>query len=290
MTLAAEDLDFDTALALLDWQLGMGAFEAISDLPVDRYALVQAAAAQTSAAPQESQGPASAGKTAPTSGYSDLPKPAETDPAEEARALAAEAQSLEALAAAMASFDLCELKRGARQLVFADGMPQADVMIIGEAPGREEDRTGRPLVGQAGQMLDRMLSAIGLSREAPDPSRAVYIANLLPWRAPENREPSPKEVSMMLPFLLRHIELAQPKVLVLMGGASVQALTGQKGITRLRGQWTRAAGLPALPMLHPAYLLRLPSEKKRAWADLLTLRAALDHGIGPEFQGLPSVP
>lgn len=263
MMVNAEDLDFDTALALLDWQIGMGVSEAISDLPLDRYALAQAPAPKLEAQRVE----------APALG---APPVLEADPVAEARELAGAADSLPALADAMAAFDRCELKRGARQLVFSDGSPEAEVMVVGEAPGRDEDRIGRPFVGQAGQLLDRMLGAIGLSRTSPDPRGAVYITNVLPWRPPENRDPTPQEVAMMKPFLLRHIDLVQPKLLVMMGNHSVFALTGMRGITRLRGQWTEAAGLPALPMLHPAYLLRQPSEKKRAWADLLSLRAALD--------------
>src|SRR5690606_31751147 len=123
---------------------------------------------------------------------------------------------------------------------FADGDPRARLMIVGEAPGRDEDRVGRPFVGQAGQLLDRMLAAIGLSRTSPDPGAAVYITNVLPWRPPENREPSPEEIAMLKPFLARHIELAAPDVLVIMGNISCLALLGRRGITRLRGQWTQA--------------------------------------------------
>ncbi len=201
--------------------------------------------------------------------------PAAEDPVDEARAAAAAAATLEELRAAMEAYDRCELKRGARQLVFADGDPRARVMIVGEAPGRDEDRIGKPFVGQAGQLLDRMLAAIGLDRTSPDAMRAVYITNVLPWRPPENREPTPEEIAMLRPFLLRHIDLAAPELLVVMGNISCLALLGKRGITRLRGHWAEAAGRPALPTFHPAYLLRNPHEKRQAWADLLQLQARL---------------
>jgi DNA polymerase len=189
--------------------------------------------------------------------------------------MAGEAKDLDSLAEAVAAFDLCDLKRGARNTVFADGNPQARVMIIGEAPGREEDLQGRPFVGRAGQLLDRMFAAIGMGREAAHPESALYITNILPWRPPQNREPKPEEIGMMLPFVERHVELADPEVLVLMGNISCQALLGRRGITRLRGKWTSALGRPALPMFHPAYLLRNPRAKREAWHDLLMLQARL---------------
>ena len=135
---------------------------------------------------------------------------------------------------------------------------------------------GKPFVGRAGQLLDRMLGAIGLGRanaQAP-----VYITNVLPWRPPQNRDPQPDEIAMMKPFLLRHIALADPKLLVLVGNWSCQTLLGRKGITRLRGDWTEAAGRPALPIFHPAFLLRSPDKKREAWADLLSLQARLRDG------------
>ena len=143
-------------------------------------------------------------------------------------------------------------------------------MVIGEAPGRDEDRDGRPFVGRAGQLLDRMLDAIGLSR-----TESVYITNVMPWRPPQNREPKPEEMAMMTPFLQRHVELAKPDILVLMGNVSCAAVLGRRGITRLRGNWTEVWGKPVMPMFHPAYLLRQAGEKKKAWADLLALNARL---------------
>ncbi|PRX35450.1 DNA polymerase [Meinhardsimonia xiamenensis] len=255
--------------ALLEWQAELGADEAIGETPLNRYELPEEA-------PRVLDKPVARGER-PTDSLAPAPAQAEaTDPVAVARAAAERAQSLEELRAAMEAFDLCELKRGARQLVFADGNPEARVMIVGEAPGRDEDRIGRPFVGRAGQLLDRMLAAIGLSRNAPDPAHAVYITNVLPWRPPQNRDPTPQEIAMMLPFLKRHIELVDPEVLVLMGNIATQALLGRRGITRLRGQWTEVMGRPALPMFHPAYLLRNPHAKREAWADLLELQAKLN--------------
>ncbi|MEO1176672.1 MAG: uracil-DNA glycosylase, partial [Pseudomonadota bacterium] len=142
--------------------------------------------------------------------------------------------------------------------------------------GRDEDREGRPFVGRAGQLLDRMLAAIDMGRA--DAEAPVYITNVLPWRPPQNRDPRPEEIAMMKPFLERHIALISPQALVVMGNISCQALLGKKGITRLRGTWTEAHGVPALPMFHPAYLLRNPSAKRETWADLLTLKARLRDG------------
>ena len=250
-------LDYHTAKALLAWQVELGATEAIGEVPVNRY---EAAAEPAPAAVPPVVAPVAA---------------AEADPVAVAKAAAAAAGDLEGLRAALEAFELCELKKGARNLVFADGRPGARVMVIGEAPGREEDQQGRPFVGRAGQLLDRMFAAIGMGRDAPDPGAALYITNILPWRPPQNRDPKPEEVAMMLPFVERHVELADPDLLVLMGNHSCQALLGRKGITRLRGHWMQALGRPALPMFHPAYLLRNPHAKREAWHDLLMLQAKL---------------
>jgi uracil-DNA glycosylase len=263
------DVEFHAARAMLLWQIELGADEAIGEVPVDRYASAEtapmkavAAVAEVSAGPAPPIGPAASG--APTE-----------DAVAIARRLAEGAGDLSALHDALALYDRCDLRKGARNLVFADGSPAARVMIVGEAPGREEDLQGRPFVGRAGQLLDRMFDAIGMGRAHPDAERALYITNVLPWRPPENRDPSPEEIAMMLPFVRRHVELVGPEVLVLMGNHSCQALLGRKGITRLRGQWTEVQGRPALPMFHPAYLLRNPAAKREAWHDLLMLQARL---------------
>jgi uracil-DNA glycosylase len=252
---SADPLDFHTAQALLTWQMELGADEAIGDAPVNRYE-----------APAEAPKPAVA--AAPVA-------EAVADPVEAAKAAARGAVCLEALAEAQAAYEQCDLKQGARNFVFADGNPEARVLILGEAPGRDEDIEGRPFVGRAGQLLDRMFASIGLSRTAHNPDEALYITNVMPWRPPQNRDPEPAEIAMMLPFVTRHIELVNPDVIVLMGNTSCAAALGQRGILRLRGKWVEAFGKPAMPMTHPAYLLRNPAAKREAWADLLEVRARL---------------
>ncbi len=249
-------MDFDAARAALLWQVELGADEPVGDAPVNRYELA-------AVAPKPVSAPATPAPVQPV------------DAVAEATALAAGATSLESLAEVQAAFDRCELKKGARNFVFADGNPGARVMVIGEAPGRDEDLDGRPFVGAAGQLLDRMFAAIGLSRDATHADEAIYIANVLPWRPPQNREPSPDEIAMMLPFLARHVDLAAPDFIVLMGNTPCLAGIGAKGILKLRGTWAQAFGRPALPMTHPAYLLRTPSAKREAWADLLALKTRL---------------
>ena len=253
--------DAEAALAALAWQLELGADESIAEAPVNRF--------ETAAAP-------------PPAPVAPPPPLATADPEATSQAIAAACADLASLRAAMAGFEGCALKRGARTLVFADGHPGARVMIVGEAPGREEDMAGLPFVGRSGKLLDRMLAAIGLSRKAEDPAAAAYITNLLPWRPPANREPSSDEIAMMRPFLMRHIALAAPEVLVTMGAPATRTVLGvATGITRLRGRWAAlGGGLPVLPMLHPAALLRDPIRKREAWADLLMLRARLDGGGG----------
>lgn len=257
----------ETARTLLSWQIELGATEAIGDEPVDRYAATREAEAE--AAARHPPAPAAPAALAPAA------TPEDSDPVAEAETLATGAASLPALEEALAGYTRCDLRKGARTLVFADGNPAARVMIVGEAPGRDEDLKGKPFVGRAGQLLDLMFAAIGMDRASPDAARALYITNVLPWRPPQNRDPSPAEIAMMLPFVKKHIALADPDILVLMGNHSCQALLGRRGITRLRGTWTEAAGRPALPMFHPAYLLRNPHAKREAWADLLSLQSRL---------------
>ena len=193
-----------------------------------------------------------------------------------ARALAQAATDLEMLRSKMAEFDGCALKRTATQLVFADGLPGSRIMLIGEAPGEGEDRIGRPFVGRAGQLLDRMLSGIGLDRQK------VYIANVVPWRPPGNRPPTLQETQICLPFIERQIDLADPEYLVCLGGSAARALLGvHGGIMRARGSWLpypRQIGrdIQALAMLHPAFLLRQPAHKRFAWADMRALARVLE--------------
>lgn len=192
-----------------------------------------------------------------------------------ARQLAASAETLDQLREAVASFDGCNLKFTAKNTVFSDGNPQAKLMLVGEAPGRDEDIEGRPFVGRSGQLLDRMLAAIGLDRSS------VYIANVIPWRPPGNRTPTPHETQICRPFIERQIELVNPAVLVHLGGASAKTLLNtSEGILRLRGNWkgyatASGAVIPAMPTLHPAYLLRTPAHKKLAWRDFLEVKMRL---------------
>lgn len=268
----AAAMDHEAALAALLWQMELGADEPVGEAPVDRYDLPDATP-KPSGAPVA--GLAASEAAAPPESAASVAAVA-TDPIAEAGAMAAAAGSLAALAGAQEAYPYCNLKRGARNFVFADGDARARVMVIGEAPGREEDQEGRPFVGAAGQLLDKMFAAIGLSRTATDPEAALYITNVLPWRPPQNREPEPAEIAMMLPFLARHVELAGPEIVVLMGNTPCAAALGRRGILRLRGTWTRAFGRSALPMTHPAYLLRTSEAKREAWADLLAIRARLD--------------
>jgi uracil-DNA glycosylase len=190
-----------------------------------------------------------------------------------AREAARSAASLEELRAILDRFEGCSLKGSASRLVFADGTPGSRLMLVGEAPGAEEDRQGLPFVGRSGQLLDRMLAAIGLDRGK------VYIANIVPWRPPGNRTPTPVETQICLPFIQRQIELSNPDVLVTIGQPSTGALLGVQGITKNRGRWfpfnTGTREIRAMPMLHPAYLLRTPLAKRHAWRDMLAIKKAL---------------
>jgi len=266
MDLQSLDTPRETALALLKLQLDWGIDEALDDTPIDRLVARPRAAAPAPAEPPPPR-PRPAAVAAPPA----------SAPAQRAESIAAACNTLDDLRAALAAFDGCPLSATATNLVFADGNPSSGLMLIGEGPGAEEDRAGLPFVGASGQFLDRMLASIGLDRSA------YYITNLIPWRPPGNRNPTDSEIVVCLPFLLRHIALVRPKRLLLLGALSTKALTGlPTGITRLRGRWLDldipglTTKVPALPTLHPAYLLRNAGAKKDAWADLVALRRALD--------------
>ena len=270
-------------LAALRWHVDIGCDEAIGDDPADwaGFAARPAPARAPTPAAQDRMGGGMTGNArpvpaAPRASYAATPAPSQPLGASEAgasaRASAREARTLAELEAALRAFDGCPLKATAMNTVFADGNPQASVMLIGEAPGEDEDRLGKPFVGVSGKLLDRMLAQIGLDRGS------VYISNILPWRPPGNRSPTQAEVAACLPFLERHVELVAPKLLVLLGGTSAKTLLNRaEGITRLRGRWFDYASpglpgpVPVIPMLHPAYLLRNPIAKREAWRDLLTL-------------------
>ena len=264
------------AAAALAWLTEMGADEVIGETAVDRFA----AAASLPPSSRQKPGPMEEIEPAAASPSSREMGPGirrDDGPA----AMAAACNTLAELAAALSRFDQCPLRKTATNLCFADGNPAAHVMLIGEAPGREEDLEGKPFVGRSGQLLDRMLAAIGLSRRAEDPENAVFITNTIFWRPPGNRDPTEAETLMCLPFVRRAIELQQPRLVVSLGKISAQRLTGSAdGILKLRGRWRELAiggrQLPLLPMLHPAYLLRRPGDKRLAWRDMLMLRQALD--------------
>lgn len=250
-------------LSTLNWLVEAGADEAIADAPVDRLTAKTPAPARAMPAP-EPQRSAPARAPAPS-----LPA---DDAIGGAMAAAAAATSLAELKAAMEAYDGCALKRTATNTVFADGVAEGRIMLIGEAPGRDEDRIGKPFVGRAGQLLDKMLAAIDLDRKIN-----AYITNVINWRPPDNRDPSPEEAAQCLPFLRRHIELAEPELIILLGAVAARHVVGvTDGIMKLRGRWLdyRVGDrmVPVMPTLHPAYLLRQPAHKKLAWRDLQAVR------------------
>ena len=273
------DLSRQDAVELLKWYVEMGADEAVGDAPVDRYALSTEAAKAPPAPPREAPRKAALPPRNFAETRAPAPAPDATGSADElaasAQTRAANCATLEELRAALESFDECALKRTAKNLVFSDGNPEGKVMFIGEAPGRDEDLQGKSFVGRSGQLLDRMLAAIGLDRDS------VYIANVIYWRPPGNRDPSPVEMAQCRPFIKRQIELADPQIIVPIGAVPARELIGTtSGILRLRGQWksykVNDRDVPVMPSLHPAYLLRQPAQKKLAWRDMLAIRRKLD--------------
>ena len=260
--------DFST----LQWYLEQGVTEILEETPVNRFAPSPRldVKAEIPAAPSLNIIP-------------DMPL-GSAEARKEAVRLAAAANSLEELEAAIRSFDGLAIKKTATNLVFSDGNPKSPIMVIGEAPGADEDIQGKPFVGVSGQLMDRMFAAIGLSRANEDPAASLYISNILNWRPPGNRTPSPAEIEISLPFIERHIALIKPKLLVFIGNVPTKALLNTNdGITKLRGRWATylplnevgGAELPCLPTIHPSFLLRTPLQKKMAWADMLLLAKTL---------------
>lgn len=264
-------------LTTLAWLADIGADEALCEMPVDRFAPRPSQSAP--ARPQAFKSPADVTAVRPAA--TPLPPAirAETPAAGDdalgsAIEIAQRCQTLAELRRALETYEGCALKAYATHTVFADGSPAHGIMCIGEAPGHDEDKQGLPFVGRAGKLLDKMLAAIGLDRSK------VYIVNVLPWRPPDNRNPEPTEVAKCIPFLRRHIELAEPKLLILLGAVAARQVLGQtEGIMRLRGRWLEyhAAGrqVPVMPTLHPAYLLRRPIDKRLAWRDLQAIEARI---------------
>ena len=265
---AREDLE-----SLLRWYVDKGIDEAIGEDAIDRFA---APAPQPTPLPVQQRAPAAPTPIRPAPAAAAPPRgpvPIESPQlVEDARALAQRCNSVEELEAAVRAFEGCALKRTAKNTVFADGVAGSPVMVVGEAPGADEDRLGKPFVGVSGQLMDRMFEAIGMSRE-----RDLYITNILFWRPPGNRTPTLAEQAICMAFTRRHIELARPKVLVLAGGTAAKSvLYTTEGIMRLRGKWTNlslddGSAVPTLPTFHPAYLLRTPASKRQSWLDLLSL-------------------
>ena len=248
----------------LRWQVEAGADEALADRPIDRYAAVR-----SKAEPDPAPRPAAQTGRRPAAGASIA--------AGEAAGAARAASDLPSLRAALDRFEGCALKKTATNLVFADGNPKARLMLIGEAPGRDEDREGLPFVGVSGRMLDVMLGHIGFDRST------AYITNILFWRPPGNRQPTSIEIAACLPFVERHIELVAPRVLVFLGGAAAKTLLNRtEGITKLRGRWfdyqtgAMAKPVPVLATYHPAYLLRQPAQKRQAWRDFLAVKEKIN--------------
>jgi DNA polymerase len=271
--------DRQAARELLAFYLEAGVDVALDEAPIDRFAEPAAVAPPPERPANEPRRPAAAPaerapREAPRPPISAQPPLSPDAAVMAAREEARSAASLEELKAILSRFTGCSLRTTATQLVFADGNPQARVMFVGEAPGRDEDIEGLPFVGRSGKLLDRMMAAIGLDRSC------VYIANIVPWRPPGNRTPTPQESAICLPFTLRQIELANPDVLVCLGGPSAQTLIGiRDGILRTRGRWfpfqTGTREIRATATLHPAYLLRQPLQKRLAWRDFLAIKKAL---------------
>ncbi len=263
-----------TAEQLLRFYIDAGVDAVLSETPIDRLAPIAepapaAAAPAVVEVPRPSVAP-QAGATAPLP----LAPPAPDVAAMAAREAASSARTLEELRDLLNKFDGCALKATATQLVFSRGNPQARIMFVGEAPGRDEDLAGEPFVGRSGKLLDLMLASIGLD------NTSVYIANIIPWRPPGNRTPTPQETQICLPFIRRQIELVNPAVLVCLGNPSSQGILGTKeGIMRTRGRWmdydTGTRTIRAMATFHPAYLLRSPAYKRLAWQDFRAIRKAL---------------
>lgn len=268
-------------IATLDWHIAIGADLVLEDTPQNHLTFKAPAPEREIAQAKPAVMRSVAATTAPPAPQQDFLTASVQELSAHASQIAAACTTLAELEAAIQAFDGVEARKTATRLVFADGLAGADVMVIGEAPGADEDRAGKPFVGASGQLLDRMLAAIGLARTATDPKQAVYISNILSWRPPGNRTPTPAEIEISRPFILRHIELAAPRFILLSGGIATKALlqTGD-GITKLRGKrqnisLTNGLNVNVLATYHPSYLLRSPSKKAEAWSDLLQLKSCL---------------
>ncbi|KQQ85831.1 uracil-DNA glycosylase [Aureimonas sp. Leaf324] len=286
MSITDATAPLDEWRAVLAWYEQAGISTFVGETPRDRFAETEAEASRrrspaAEAKPKPAQPPAPATRPAVAARPAPIAPDADATSAADARDQAVRAQTLGELREMLAAFTGCGLRQTAKNLVFGNGAEDADVMFVGEAPGRDEDLAGEPFVGKSGQLLNRMLATIGIERDA------VRVTNTVPWRPPGNRAPTPAETEACLPFTLRHIELVRPRVVVSVGSSSCRALLRtDEGITRLRGRWlslTTPGGLelPVLPILHPAFLLRQPMQKRLAWRDLQTLRDKLAEPATP---------
>ena len=267
----------ESPLEALRWHVEMRVDELIDDGPINRYAVAYKPAVTASAAAPAASAPTPPEAAQASPRQASGPTLAPSEGARDAIAVAAGAQSVEDLRARLEGFEGCALKFTATNTVFADGQPGADLMFVGEAPGVDEDRQGLPFLGASGQLLNRMLAALGRERSS------IYITNILFWRPPGNRSPTAAETAACLPFVRRHIELARPKVLVFLGGSAAKTMLDRsEGIMRLRGKWFdfMSDGLdepiPAMPTFHPAFLLRQSAQKREAWRDFLAVQEKLE--------------
>lgn len=278
----------ELAGSVLEWHLEQGIDELSAHAPMDRRVTLRMAAAPEQK-PQDPQKVMAQGQLRARLPSAAQPEPAR-DPQDapstkqavtEALRLTGAAQTLDALRDAIGTFDGLDIKRTATNLVFADGNPRARIMLVGEAPGADEDRLGKPFVGVSGQLLDKILACIGIARTEDDPEKSVYISNILNWRPPGNRTPTPQEMDISKPFIERHIALIQPDILLFCGGVAAQTLLHTTdNISRLRGRFhayqprtfTADKAIPALATYHPSYLLRTPSQKAKVWQDMLVLQ------------------
>ena len=276
-------------MAALQWHMDNGAVFPWTEAPSDKTALSQYARLEQSDVNHQNNQTASVARL----GYAASSEPTQDIEGtarwrEEAIKSAAAATTHDELREAIAAFHGLAIKKTATNMVFCDGNPKARIMIVGEAPGADEDRQGKPFVGKSGQLLDRILGSIGLDRHNEDTGTSVYISNILNWRPPGNRTPTPSEIDIALPFIEKHIALTKPEILILCGGVAAKSLLNStNGITKLRGKWTRFVPqtqkkddfpeIQALATFHPSYLLRNPAQKKAVWQDMLALKARLNN-------------
>lgn len=271
----------------LRWHIDQDAAEPLLNEAVDRFAQVEKQTEKIlEQARQSSQNQATPQQQVHSNDIAETVSPplGASDARTEAIKLAVSANNLDELKAVIAEFDGLALKKTASNLVFGDGDPGADIMLIGEAPGKDEDLQAKPFVGESGQLLDRILKASGISRLGEDGHKSIYVSNILNWRPPGNRTPSPGEIDVSLAFIERHIQLIKPKLLIFCGGVAAKALLGKaEGISRLRNEWhdylpqcaelnKGSDSIPSIATFHPSYLLKTPAQKKAVWADMISLQ------------------